>query len=77
MGVRKRGFRERTPVGAALEILLSTAKALGTDEVGLEKACGRVLAEDLVSSMDLPPFPRAAMDGYAVKGEDTFGASQG
>lgn len=77
MGVRRRGFLERTPVGAALEILLSTAKALGTEEVGLEKAYGRVLAEDLVSSMDLPPFPRAAMDGYAVRGEDTFGASQG
>lgn len=77
MGVRRRGFRERTPVGAALEVLLGTAKPLGAEEVGLEKACGRVLAEDLVSSMDLPPFPRAAMDGYAVRGEDTFGASQG
>jgi molybdopterin molybdotransferase len=34
------------------------------------------LAEDLYSSVDLPHFHRAAMDGYAVKAKDTFGASQ-
>ncbi len=36
----------------------------------------RVLAEDLFSTVDLPHFHRAAMDGYAVKAKDTFGASQ-
>jgi molybdopterin molybdotransferase len=35
-----------------------------------------VLAEDLYSAVDLPHFHRAAMDGYAVKAKDTFGASQ-
>ena len=38
-------------------------------------ACvGRVLAEDVDSQFDVPGFPRSAMDGYAVRGEDTFGA---
>ena len=43
----------------------------------LETVCarGRILAEDLYSQVDLPHFHRAAMDGYAVKAKDTFGAS--
>ena len=36
----------------------------------------RVLAEDLIAAMNVPPFSRAAMDGYAVKAKDTFGAGQ-
>lgn len=39
-------------------------------------ARARVLAEDLRSAVDLPHFHRAAMDGYAVRSKDTFGASQ-
>lgn len=45
-----------------------------TERVGLLEAAGRVLAEPVVASMAVPPFPRAAMDGYAVIAEDTFGA---
>ena len=54
-----------------LEVRPVTAESIGT--IG---ARGRVLAEDLYSSVDLPHFHRAAMDGYAVKAKDTFGASQ-
>ena len=36
---------------------------------------GRVLAEDVRAPVDVPGFARAAMDGYAVRGEDTFGCS--
>ena len=36
---------------------------------------GRVLAEDVTAAVDVPGFRRSAMDGYAVRGEDTFGAS--
>jgi molybdopterin molybdotransferase len=39
------------------------------------RARGRVLSEDLYSQVDLPHFHRAAMDGYAVRAKDTFGAS--
>jgi len=51
-------------------------KPLGFEEVPLTKAFGRVLAEDVYSEVDVPPFDRAAMDGYAVKATDTFGARE-
>jgi molybdenum cofactor synthesis domain-containing protein len=45
-----------------------------SEQVELLQATGRVLAEAVVARMSVPPFPRAAMDGYAVIAEDTFGA---
>lgn len=45
-----------------------------TEPVVLLDAVGRVLAEEVSAGMDVPPFARAAMDGYAVKAEETFGA---
>ncbi|MDD5288011.1 MAG: molybdopterin-binding protein [Dehalococcoidales bacterium] len=47
-----------------------------TEAVPIDNALNRVLAEDLIALMDVPPFNRAAMDGYAVKAKDTFGAGQ-
>jgi molybdopterin molybdotransferase len=44
--------------------------------VALTAAADRVLAQDVVSTVDVPPFARAAMDGYAVRAEDTSGASR-
>jgi len=46
-----------------------------TEDVGLSDAVGRVLAQDVVAGEDVPPFDRAAMDGYAVVAQDTYGAS--
>jgi molybdenum cofactor synthesis domain-containing protein len=43
--------------------------------VPLEEAFERVLAEDIIAELDVPPFNRSAMDGYAVQAEDTFEAS--
>ncbi|MEM2897315.1 MAG: molybdopterin biosynthesis protein, partial [Candidatus Bathyarchaeia archaeon] len=48
--------------------------ALGTEEISLGEAFGRIIGEDIVATIDIPPFDRAAMDGYAVKAEDTYGA---
>jgi len=59
----------------ALRLLLAV-ESVGTELVPTIKARARVLAEDLYSAVDLPHFHRAAMDGYAVKAKDTFGASQ-
>jgi len=59
----------------ALRLLLAV-ESVGTELVPTIKARARVLAEDLYSTVDLPHFHRAAMDGYAVKAKDTFGASQ-
>jgi molybdopterin molybdotransferase len=56
--------------------LLLSVEPVGTERIASVKARARVLAEDLYSAVDLPHFHRAAMDGYAVKAKDTFGASQ-
>ncbi|MGQ9544635.1 MAG: hypothetical protein ACUVQX_02500, partial [Candidatus Bathycorpusculaceae bacterium] len=49
---------------------------LKTVIVPLNAALNRVLAEDIIAKEDLPRFDRSAVDGYAVKAEDTFEASQ-
>ncbi len=60
----------------ALAALREAARPVeGRGEVPLLEARGRVLARDLVAPGDVPPFRRAAMDGYAVRARDTFGAS--
>jgi len=62
------------PFEEALEIVLREARALPAEEVALEDALGRVLAEDVASDQDLPPFDRAAMDGYALRAADVAAA---
>ena len=67
-------FKVVTPQ-EALRALLQVS-TVGTEQIPTVRARARVLAEDLYSSVDLPHFHRAAMDGYAVRAKDTFGASQ-
>jgi molybdopterin molybdotransferase len=62
------------PVDAALDIVLKHTPVLGAEEVPLAEALGRVLAEDVAADADLPPFDRAAMDGYAVRASDVSSA---
>lgn len=57
---------------AARTAVFETARPLGTEEVRLEEAFGRVLGADIVSPRDLPPFDNSAMDGYAVRSSDTI-----
>lgn len=57
-----------------LEPHLSTIERF--EVIPTDEALGRVLAEDAVAPVDLPHFPRSAMDGYAVRAEDTHGASE-
>ena len=73
--VRMHGFRERTSVSAAIAILEHRTSALGVERVGLSAAYGRVAAEAVIAGVDVPAFARSAMDGFAVVGESTFGAS--
>jgi molybdopterin molybdotransferase len=47
-----------------------------TELLSLQQTNGRVLAQDIFSTADVPPFSRAGMDGYAVRAEDTSGASR-
>ena len=51
-------------------------EALGEEEIPLLEARNRVLKEDITSALDIPPFHRSTVDGYAVKAEDTFGAEE-
>ena len=67
-------FKVVTPQEALRALLQVTPVA--TERIPTVQARARVLAEDLYSTVDLPHFHRAAMDGYAVKAKDTFGASQ-
>ncbi len=73
--VRMRGFAERADVEEVDRFLLEGSHALEDEEVELLACAGRVLAVDVRAEVDVPGFARAAMDGYAVRGEDTFGAS--
>ncbi|MFN0084381.1 MAG: gephyrin-like molybdotransferase Glp [Blastocatellia bacterium] len=54
----------------ALEVILGRTPLLPSEEVALAEAEGRVMREDAVSDLDLPPFDRARMDGYAVRSAD-------
>lgn len=73
--VRMRGFAERSDVAEVVQFLAERVAALPQELVAVTSCVGRVLAADVRAETSVPPFDRAAMDGYAVRGEDTFGAS--
>ncbi len=74
--VRLKGFKERTPVDLALRLFSEVElKKVDSECVSVFEACGRILSEDIVAKIDVPHFDRSAVDGYAVRAEDTFGAS--
>ena len=74
------GFKVRTPVDEARRILgnaIGTERGCqtGTETVDVERADGRTLAQSITAARNVPHYQRAAMDGYAVRASDTFGAS--
>lgn len=54
----------------AQELVLGQARSFGRETVPLEQAAGRVLSEIIRADRDYPPFPRATMDGYALRYND-------
>ncbi|MHC4744450.1 MAG: molybdopterin molybdotransferase MoeA [Planctomycetota bacterium] len=56
----------------AFELVMDTARPLGTERIAIadNAALNRVLQEDVVSDMDMPPFNKSAMDGYACRRAD-------
>lgn len=73
----KSGFQTKTGIDRALEIFLGSFQPLAaTEQVQLEDCDGRALAADIISPRDVPHYDRSAMDGYAVRAEDTFGGSR-
>lgn len=71
-------FRKLPSIEEAKQIFKKsyTPKPVGKEEVSLSEALNRILAEDIAASIDVPPFNRSTVDGYAVKAEDTFGADE-
>ena len=62
------------PISEALEIIEKQVGSLSAETVDLSESCGRVLADEIRADMDLPPFNRSQMDGFAIKTEDAENA---
>jgi len=69
-----RGFRSRKPVDEVLAWIDAEVSSLGAEAVALSSAHGRVLAAPVVSQMNVPAFDRSAMDGFALRADETVGA---
>lgn len=54
----------------ALEIVLNTNIKTKTEKVTLSQSTGRILAEDVISDINMPPFNKSAMDGFAIRKND-------
>jgi len=67
--------RSLIPIGDARHLVLAACVASDPINVGIDRATGFVLAQDVVSPEDVPPFANSAVDGYAVRAADTSGAS--
>jgi len=74
----RRIFRRLSSVDEVRSELRSRVKSLGrkVEVVPLQASLGRVLAEDILSRVDIPSFDRATKDGFAIRAEDTYGADQ-
>lgn len=75
--MKMKPFGALLPYEEALQTVMENVSPLErVEEVPITAALGRVLAIDIFATQSTPPFDRAAMDGYAVKARDTFGASR-
>jgi len=57
----------------AAELVLSSARLIGSEQVPIGQVLGRVLAQDVISDSDMPPFDKSAMDGFACRRSDLAG----
>jgi molybdopterin molybdotransferase len=73
-----KGFQKLTFTYEALQIWFDALQVKRCRDltIPLTEACNRVLAEDIIAKEDLPRFDRSAVDGYAVRADDSVGASQ-
>ncbi len=72
----RKEFRSLISLEEALSIVQSRLPLTSVETVPLPLAQGRILAEKIVSSLDVPGFARASMDGFAVQAEDTLEARE-
>jgi molybdenum cofactor synthesis domain-containing protein len=72
-----RPFRKLLSFEDAKKIMLEAVRpAEKVEKLPIQNLGGRILAQEIVSEMDVPPFNRSAMDGFAVRADDTFGADK-
>jgi molybdopterin molybdotransferase len=70
-------IKETIPLEEARQLIAGACKPIErTERIRIIDANGRVASADVASARDVPPFSRSGMDGYAVRAEDTFGASR-
>ncbi|MFX0096724.1 MAG: gephyrin-like molybdotransferase Glp [Candidatus Hodarchaeota archaeon] len=75
--ITMKGFDETTDIKTALNIFLPLIKfTCEVEEINTNEGLYRILAEDIHSPVNIPRFNKSAMDGYAVRAKDTFGASE-
>ena len=67
---KAKALRNMISVAEAIQIVIDETQPLPIEEVQLAHALHRVLAKDVIADLDMPPFDRAQMDGYAVRAED-------
>lgn len=72
--VRMRGFQHRAEVAQVWQWIDSHAQPLPGETVDIDHSSGRVLVSDMLASADVPAFNRSAMDGYALRADETTGA---
>jgi molybdenum cofactor synthesis domain-containing protein len=72
----RKQFRDLAPPAAAHEAIASLDLTPDSETVPLDDAAGRVLAERVDATLDVPGFDRASVDGYALRASDTFGADE-
>ncbi|MGC8572409.1 MAG: gephyrin-like molybdotransferase Glp [Caldisphaera sp.] len=74
---KMKGFKELMKVEDALKLLFENIipPKIESEEIYVEESIGKISYEDIISQVDIPPFNRSAVDGYAVISSDTVGAS--
>lgn len=69
-------MNKNVPLETALELALANVTLMPDEECDLLQAVGRVLAKPLQAAVNLPPFNRSPLDGYALRSANTAGAGR-
>ena len=73
--LRRIGFANLTSLKDTLELVFSHIQINPIEEIEVNTVINRILATNITSDLDIPPFDRSAMDGYAIRAKDSFNAS--
>ena len=76
--IRQKGFSEKIKLNDALEVAKNSFNEFKSENILIHDKLinNRILREDLYARRDIPPYDRSAVDGFAVKAEETFGISE-